>query len=86
MTEREFELEQCVKVIWKDSSMIDGWIYNLDELDWQLKRITTVGFVCKITEDSLTLTSSSTTTGGIMSPLKIPLCCIEHAVAIKLPA
>jgi hypothetical protein len=86
MTEDDFELDQCVKVVWKDSSMLDGWIYDLDEPEWHLKRITTVGFVCRVDQESLTLTSSSTKTGGFMSPLKIPLCCIEQAATIELPA
>jgi hypothetical protein len=84
MTENNFELDQCVKVVWTDSSTIDGWIYDLDKPDWQLKRITTVGFVCKTTPDSLTLTSSTTNTGGFLSPLKIPLCCIEQTTTIML--
>jgi hypothetical protein len=84
MTDPDFELGQCVKVVWKDSSVVDGWIYDLDKPEWQLKRITMIGFVCKVAPDSLTLTSSSTNAGGFLSPLKIPLCCIEQAATIEL--
>lgn len=86
MTEHDLELDQCVKIVWADSSTQSGWIYDLDEPEWPLKRITTVGFVCKLDQESLTLTSSSTSTGGFLSPVKIPLCCIEQAATIELPA
>jgi hypothetical protein len=82
----DFELGRCVKVVWKDSSVVEGWVYDLNDPEWKLKRIITVGFVCKVDQDSLTLSSSSSTTGGVLSPLKIPLCCIEVAASIELCA
>lgn len=68
------EKNVCALVKWLDSSTVSGWI--AEDYEALPKEIVSFGMVHRMTEDAVILISSKSNTGGILSPLIIPLCCI----------
>ena len=87
MIDIKIEKGQGVHVIWLDSSSLGrGWIYE-DEIGThgiKPKVIESLGFAYDLTDQALALTSTRSKSGGIISPVIIPLCCIQDYSIIEL--
>ena len=73
---------QLIHLFWLDSASLAGWHY--DNLEPEPKVIETTGFVVSIGEDAIAITSSRSPTGGVVSPLIIPTCCIREYKIVEL--
>ena len=74
---------QAALIMWVDSSMRPGWLYG-KEVDAEVKKIESIGFVCAVSPEALTITCSHSDTGGVVSPVTIPKCCILECRLIDL--
>ncbi len=66
---------QTIYLVWFDSANLHGWVY--DDLVVQPKVIESVGFVVSVDDDAIAITSGRSDSGGVISPLIIPTCCIQ---------
>ena len=82
MTTVHAEKGQTISLVWFDSSCLHGWVY--DDIVAQPKQIESVGFVVSVDEDAIALTSARSDSGGVISPLIIPLSCIQSYKIIEL--
>jgi hypothetical protein len=74
---------QCVHVIWLDSSLQPGWVYE-DRIPVP-KEIESVGFICGIAPEAVQITCTRSKSGGVIAPLTIPICCIRDIRTIEVP-
>jgi hypothetical protein len=75
MVTLEVEKGQTIYLVWLDSSNQHGWVY--DTVVPQAKVIESVGFVVAQSDEAITITSGRSDSGGVVSPLNIPICCIR---------
>ena len=63
-----------MRIVWLDSCYkATGWVYEDEDLKANPKEIESVGYVCDITDKGVMITSTRSGTGGVVSPLVIPL-------------
>jgi len=60
----------------------EGWVY--DDLVALAKEIETIGFVCDARNDAVLIAGSRSQTGGVISPLSIPIGCIVEYKLIEI--
>ena len=77
------EKGQCVYFTWLDSSTVgNGWVY--DELKAHPKEIESVGFVCDLTPSAVMIAGTRSASGGVVTPLTIPIGAIQVYKIIEL--
>ena len=67
-----------VKLIWKDSTRLENWMYASDlEQPVVLKDIATIGFVVHNTPEYVTITHTAMENGSVLGLLAIPWGCVS---------
>lgn len=73
---------KCLHITWLDSSLQPRWVY--DDGPWLPKKIESVGFLCGMTPESVTITCGHAASGGKIAPLTIPNGCILMIHRVEL--
>ena len=71
------ERGQLLKIVWWDSSNLNGWVYA-EDLVAKPKEIKSVGYVVDFNDDAVMITPGTSESGGVITPLTIPTCCIQR--------
>lgn len=83
MNKLQVETGQAIRLTWLDSSSLGGgWVY--DELQAHPKEIESIGFVCDVNDTAIMITSTRSPSGGVVSPLTIPIGCIQEYTVIVI--
>lgn len=82
MVLNNIERGQGIHLFWLDSCVGSGWVY--DDLEAHPKEIESLGFVCDVTPDAVMITSTRSSSGGVVSPLTIPAGCIHKYSLLEL--
>jgi hypothetical protein len=83
MNKLHIEKGKCIYLRWVDSAAgHHGWVY--DDLKPVIKEVETVAFVVAVNKRGVLLTSTRSGTGGVISPLSIPLGCILEVKHIEV--
>ena len=78
-----FEKDQCIHIHWLDSTNISGgWIY--EDLTAHAKSIETIGFVIDANDKAVMISSTRSSSGGIVNPITIPIGCIQGYTILEL--
>ena len=80
-----FEKGQVVYVKWLDSALKGiGWVHESDGLTAAAKEIETVGYVIDVAKDSVLIAGSRSSSGGVITPISIPLGCLISVKCIEV--
>lgn len=79
-------LDRLVVVRWVDSAFLGGWRSG-SRTPYKVGEVSSVGFVVEDVPEQLTLTTSVSDEGAVLSPLTIPRGCIEEVAELdRLPS